>query len=485
MGSSNSDLIKPNILFLLLDSFRADKISGPDKNSLTPNFDYIKKNGVFFDHAISSSDSSLLSLAGLFSGKHPFKTGMRSSKLTKLIDTTSYLEFLKNHGYKLYGDIPKADSFLEIIPPDFENNEETFCTTRIGTDIKNVNRTSTGQKEFKEESRRITLDRLNSKMKEPWLFLMHAGDLHFPITNPKGFQDEKFGSDNYEKQVSAIDYWLGQVLEKVDLKKTLVVITGDHGSYIQSLNKESLNIDFQDRGDLQMKIGGISNRFPKFLEPLKLYLFLTRENISRKRKEKKIKDLNLKSHEVRGLLHQRSDPERLLFDEKIRVPLFMIGPKVDQGMTISQQVRLIDIFPTICEIVGIPDKDEKIDGVSLYPLLENRKIGNLVAYMESTPAIIIKPVIVIGIRTDKYKYFRNRYDSSKNVHLYDLENDPYEDNNIADRDKKIVEEMEDTLKKIINGFSLEKGCRLEDVDDDLGTEEINMVEKELKKMGYT
>ena len=469
MESSNSDLIKPNILFLLLDSFRADKISGPDKNSLTPNFDYIKKNGVFFDHAISSSDSSLLSLAGLFSGKHPFKTGMRSSKLTKLIDTTSYLEFLKNHGYKLYGDIPKADSLLEIIPPDFENNEET---------------TTTGLKEFKEESRRMTLDRLNSKMKEPWLFLMHAGDLHFPITNPKGFQDEKFGSDNYERQVSAIDHWLGQVLEKVDLKKTLVVITGDHGSYIQSLNKESLNIDFQDRGDLQIKIGEISNRFPKFLEPLKLSLFLTRENISRKRKEKKIKDLNLKSHEVRGLLHQRSDPERLLFDEKIRVPLFMIGPKVDQGMTISQQVRLIDVFPTICEIIGIPDKDEKIDGVSLYPLLENRKMGDLIAYMESSPAIIIKPVIVIGIRTDKYKYFRNRYDSSKNVHLYDLENDPYEDNNIADKDKKVVEAMEDILKSIINGFSLEKGCRLEHVDENLGTKETNMVEKELKKMGY-
>ena len=467
MEPSNSDLIKPNILFLLLDSFRADKVSGPDKNSLTPNFDYIKKNGVFFDHAISSSDASILSYAGLFSGKHPFKTGMRSSKLTKLIDTTSYLEFLKNHGYKLYGCMSKSDSLLEILP-EFENNEETFCTSGMGT-----------------EAGQITLDKLNSKMKEPWLFIMHADHLHFPITNPKGFQDEKFGSDNYEKQVSAIDYWLGQVLEKVDLKKTLVVITGDHGSYIQSLNKESLNIDFQDRGDLQMKIGEISNRFPKFLEPLKLSLFLTRENISRKRKEKKIKDLNLKPHEVRGLLHQRSDPERLLFDEKIRVPLFMIGPKVDQGMTISQQVRLIDVFPTICEIIGIPDKDEKIDGVSLYPLLENRKMGDLIAYMESTPAIIIKPVIVIGIRTDKYKYFRNRYDSSKNVHLYDLENDPYEDDNIADKDKKVVEAMEDILKSIINGFSLEKGCRLEYVDENLGTKETNMVEKELKKMGYT
>ena len=466
MAPSNSDLIKPNILFLFFDSFRADKISGPDKNSLTPNFDYIKKNGVFFDHAISSSDASILSYAGLFSGKHPFKTGMRSSKLTKLIDTTSYLEFLKNHGYKLYGCMSKSDSLLEILP-EFENNEETFCTSGMGT-----------------EAGQITLDKLNSKMKEPWLFIMHADHLHFPITNPKGFQDEKFGSDNYEKQVSAIDSLLGQVLEKVDLKKTLVVITGDHGAYIQSLYKESLNFDIQDRADLQIKIGKISNKFPKFLEPLKLSLFLTRENISRKRKEKKIKDLNLKPHEVRGLLHQRSDLERLLFDEKIRVPLFMIGPKVDQGMTISQQVRLIDVFPTICEIIGIPDKDEKIDGVSLYPLLENKKMGTLIAYMESSPAILIQPIIVIGVRTDKYKYFRNRYDSSKNVHLYDLENDPYEDDNIADKDKNNAKAMEDILKKIINGFSLEKGCSLEDSDEELGTEESNMVEKQLKKMGY-
>ena len=104
--------------------------------------------------------------------------------------------------------------------------------------------------------------------------------------------------------------------------------------------------------------------------------------------------------------------------------------------------------------------------------------------MESSPAILIQPIIVIGIRTDKYKYFRNRYDSSKNVHLYDLENDPYEDDNIADRNKKIVEEMEDILKTTISGFSLEKGCRLESTDDDLGTKETNMVEKQLKKMGY-
>ena len=458
MVSSSNDLIKPNILFLIFDSFRADKISGPDKNSLTPNFDYIKKNGVFFDHAISSSDASILSYAGLFSGKHPFKTGMRSSKLTKLIDTTSYLEFLKNRGYKLYGCMPKSSSFLEIIP-EFENNEEAFL------DYERL-RSDAGQ---------ITLDKLNSKMKEPWLFIMHAEDLHFPITTSQGFEDEKFGSNNYEKQVSAIDAWIGKVLKKIDLEKTLVVITGDHGSYIKSLKNKSLEIDFQDNPNLQNNIAKVSRRFPKFAEPLKLKLFLMRERVNQKRKRNKIQKLNLKPHETRGLLDQRGNTDRFLFDEKIRVPLFMIGHKVNQKKTISQQIRLIDVFPTICDMIGITG-ERNVDGISVYPLLQGKKIEDVAAYIESSPAIQIKTDDVIGIRTNRYKYFRNRYDSSKDIHLYDLKNDPYEDENLADKSKETCAKMEGILKNIINGFSLEKVC-YEDNND-------KKVENVLKKLGY-
>ena len=68
MVSSNGDLIKPNILFLIFDSFRADKISGSTNNSITPTIDFIKENGVLFNNTISSSDGTILSYAGLFSG---------------------------------------------------------------------------------------------------------------------------------------------------------------------------------------------------------------------------------------------------------------------------------------------------------------------------------------------------------------------------------------------------------------------------------
>ena len=263
------------------------------------------------------------------------------------------------------------------------------------------------------------------------------------------------------------------------------MIIGDHGSYIQSLKNKSLEIDFQDNANLQMNFLKIPRKMPKFVEPLKLKLFLMRERASKKRKLNKIKKLDLKPHEIRGLLHQRGNTDRFLFDEKIRVPLFMIGSKINQGMTISKQIRLIDVFPTICEVVGIPKWEEKVDGVSIYPLLENKKMNDLTAYIESTPGVVIETNNVIGIRTDEYKYFRNRYDSDLDIHLFDLVNDPFEDNNIAEKSKDIVQMMEKNLKEIIDGFSLEDVCYGDDEMNKQETEEVENVKEIFKAMGYT
>ena len=459
--------MKPNILFLIVDSLRADKVSGTENNSIIPNLDYIKKNGVFFDHAISSADGTMLAYAGLFSGKHPFKTGMRSAKLTRLCNTISYFEVLKNYDYNLYGCLPRLAASLEIIP-EFENNDEAFLDLFPDTSSK---------------AGEIILKKLEGNMKEPWCFLVHVTNMHFPIKKPKGFEDEKFGSNNYEKQVSAIDAWIGKVLKKIDLEKTLVVITGDHGSYIQSLKNKSLEIDFQDNPNLQNNIAKVSRRFPKFAEPLKLKLFLMRERANQKRKRNKIQKLNLKPHETRGLLDQRGNTDRFLFDEKIRVPLFMIGSKINQCISISKQVRLIDVFPTICEIVGIPKWEEKVDGISLYPLLENKKMDDLIAYIESTPGVVIETNNVIGIRTDKYKYFRNRNDANLDIHLFDLENDPFEDDNIAKESKEIVESMECKLQEITNGYSLDD-VGYDDETNKQETTEVTNVKQIFKDMGY-
>ena len=59
-------IMKPNILFFLLDSVRADKFHGDNKTSVTPNLDGLIKNGTYFNQAISSSDATILSLNSFF-----------------------------------------------------------------------------------------------------------------------------------------------------------------------------------------------------------------------------------------------------------------------------------------------------------------------------------------------------------------------------------------------------------------------------------
>ena len=65
-----------------------------------------------------------------------------------------------------------------------------------------------------------------------------------------------------------------------------------------------------------------------------------------------------------------------LYDEELRVPLIVRMPGAQSaGMRISTQVRLLDIAPTVLDVVG--DKSEReLSGASLVPLLQGRSDGN-------------------------------------------------------------------------------------------------------------
>jgi len=158
------------------------------------------------------------------------------------------------------------------------------------------------------------------------------------------------------------------------------------------------------------------------------------------------------------------------------VPLIICGYKTPHKI-IQQLVRSLDIFPTITEIINLNQNNEMINGQSLLPLINDKIIVEEPVYLESD-VHSSSDNNVIGIRTSKYKYFRNEKDSSKNIHLYDLENDLLEEKNIAKDFTNIVGEMEDILKKIKNP-NLKQN-----VDTHIDDDEIKKIEEELKKLGY-
>ena len=134
-------------------------------------------------------------------------------------------------------------------------------------------------------------------------------------------------------------------------------------------------------------------------------------------------------------------------------------------------------------MIGL-DNSIKSDGRSLLPLINNKKLDELPAYIEvginlaqlvnsKNPKALAK---IIGIRTSEYKYLRARDDLNENVRLFDLKNDPLEEKNIVDEQPKIVKKMEEILSQFTK-----------DSNDDDGTltdEDIKKAKETLLRLGY-
>lgn len=451
----------PNILYIVIDSFRADKFYGENKSSKTPNIDKLIKNGAFFQQAISSADGTLLSWSSMLTGLHPFKTGIRSEKLNKInSNIKTFFDILQEQNYHFYGHLPSLSQTVGIFP-EFENKNCTFdyylgLSEGLGNKILNT---------------------LESNLISPWFIYLHIEDLHFPIAVPDNVKDSKYGLTNFDKSVSNLDMWIGKFLEKINFDDTLIILTADHGSYLTAITHNNKQISLEVNTSLQTVSRNIGKNVPNFLKPIKSKTFFALEKIRKEKRISKIKSLNLKPHEIRGLLWQRSDKDHFLFDDLLHVPLVFVGHGIKQNTKITQQVRTIDIFPTISDILKLPNRDNEIDGRSLLPLIEGKKMSELVNYIESSHlSLEIITNDVIGIRTSKYKYFRDKDDSKHRVNLFNLIDDPFEDKNIAKKYPEIVNEMEIMLKDLMSN----KSSNVENYDED----ETKKIEEELKKLGY-
>ena len=100
---------------------------------------------------------------------------------------------------------------------------------------------------------------------------------------------------------------------------------------------------------------------------------------------------------------------------------------------ITSQVRSVDFMPTILEHLGIEldTNFEPLDGVSLFPLINDQNPKENFAYTETgnplDSKIPPKKPNTKSIRTSEWKLIVNEYNDTKE--LYDLKNDPLEENN--------------------------------------------------------
>jgi len=127
-----------------------------------------------------------------------------------------------------------------------------------------------------------------------------------------------------------------------------------------------------------------------------------------------------------------------LYDETTHVPLVVAGPGIPAGKTIDQQVRSIDVMPTILQYLGLPT-GKNVQGQSLLATLqEGKPIASQFAYMETLyPKTSHSWSELRAVRVPGWKFIM-----APKPELYDLAADPSESKNANDQNRSKASELE-------------------------------------------
>ncbi len=137
--------------------------------------------------------------------------------------------------------------------------------------------------------------------------------------------------------------------------------------------------------------------------------------------------------------HGYLDHGPTLYDELIHVPLVIRVPGVP-GRRIARQVRTVDIFPTVYDLLGY-DVPMTQHGVSLVPLM-NGEPWSQTAYAETDYRLFTRKRAVLD-EEGRYKFILTL--ESGRRELYDLQADPGETTNLVDTETAVAYEMEQDL----------------------------------------
>ncbi len=110
-----------------------------------------------------------------------------------------------------------------------------------------------------------------------------------------------------------------------------------------------------------------------------------------------------------------------LWDRSTRVPLVFAGPGIAAGGRCERAVELLDIFPTLLALAGMPARAD-LEGHSLVPQLRDARAER------PWPAISTHNQGNHAVRTDRWRYIRYANGAEE---LYDMRADPNEWKNLA------------------------------------------------------
>lgn len=429
-----------NLLFLLVDCLRADMCFGEGRTAKTPTIDSLCRNGTVFLNAISSTSTTTPSVASILTALYPSVHGIRalgpSGSYQLNPNCTTLAEVLKKNGYNTYAEVTGT-----LLPEyGLDKGFDEYHFREVDEKYSPIN-------DVYSPWGKSLIKRFEGKeFKEPWFVFIHFWELHFPRWIRKDFDAKGFGRNRYERALSSLDAYMGELLKYVN-SNTVIVFHSDHGERL------------------------FETQFENFKREFLLFLLKFPRGSGLRRK------LGYGSERIRQLVGRHGSH---VLDIMVRVPLVFIGKGLfKQNKTIQHQVRQIDIFPTIVEALGLDCKNMVVHGRSLLPLINDQEILELPAFCEAVGIPLGgKKNWLVGIRTSQYKFIFSPYNERIPEELYDLRIDPYEKRNIVKKEpetaRKLRRKIEDEYLTLTTSVKETK----------LSAKEDEKIMLTLKKLGY-
>ena len=141
------------------------------------------------------------------------------------------------------------------------------------------------------------------------------------------------------------------------------------------------------------------------------------------------------------------------YNHSVRLPMVFAGPGIEKGRKIDAMVYLHSLFPTTCELAGVP-VPRQVESGSLVGLLKGRQADIHDAIYGGYKSLQRM------VRTKDYKLII--YPAAGKTQLFDIRNDPWELKNLAGNAKyapriaELKQRLKQLQKEVGDGLDLDK-----------------------------
>ena len=395
----HSETTKPNLVIVLVDTLRADHVGYHGyARATTPNIDAVKKRSVAFMNHYSHSSRTGPAVASIFTGLHPRSHGLLTewnARGALASAQVTLAEILSRHGYTCSGFV---GNFAVSRGLGFAQGFDTY--------------------EYIESSGAPDVNRLAlSALEErsgPFFFYLHYMEPHSPYEAPEEYRG-LFEDSPYEGPITGNHYQLDDIMLG-ELSPTDRDIRRLETLYDQDIRY--LDDEFQSVVDVLESSGTLDNT---------VFVFVA--------------DHGEEFWDHGSVLHGYT-----LYEEQLRVPLFISAPGFEGEEEIQAITRHVDLLPTLLELLQIEEAVE-VQGTSLVPWMRDTK-------RDEPTGPVYAQASLRAVKTSKgdsysshgWKLIRMRLPGYREE-LYQLLDDPHERRDLAAERPETVERLREEMRQ--------------------------------------